>query len=887
MKTLLTAHYKSLALTSKSAFETARDDFLLVSLHSLPIMRAVWSPASRPKLGSVRLPRDPANPASRAEAALNGFQTRAVTFSDAFSIFLAPFLAAATIVNLSWKEKQKKDWDNKLAEIDKEIDFLRARELDTWNRIQLLSANRLATSLGRRSYSTAAVAPAPDSTDLANDTSSEPWGPATEGLPSTLETCSRGRTTQPLFKGRSGRADSQRDDLHVPEVLMELERLVATKLALRMLVQVHTHVGLPSAAFGCNRVSIDHDSSSDIASLLKQLRRIEELEVITQQKASHIRGFIPTSRSDKTFLADEKLQELGASYRNHNLTPTQLVEQISALIVNSPLPPDIIVYTQLIKFFHDQQLDILVPLAISAIQSSRLFIDEVLFERIIEHVGHSREVKVFDWLLSQFTKVDGRILLSQEWEWYRISGQRIPVPSSADRRLVKTLATAALSLEQVPRAEAWVSVIGPADREGKEWANLIKAFLYHCSKHNDWTRGCFWLFEAMNFRGLEINDARSRKLCQTLIFRMLHFCVCCDQKPAYAEILNAAVEADIQPPDFGRRGNAQPDRKIVLALVSEWQSMLERQPYRRNITDESRVRLFQEHLKSTAVYKEVRSPGNGLSQPQQSSSSEQQLSMNDLKAHLSESLQLQESLRTTLTEYVGKAERRSTETHRTEDDKRFEELSTSLTELRRELSRTRRFVELKDREQQDSDGMQKRAVPAHSISGSAKRNENEAFVGDEQLKTLQVQVASLTSLVHSMLEDSPQQIADDSAEDSGYDSDTSSSRRSEEGIDHSFVDQPQVGPEPVIAATPPSRTRHTAYHARQAPHDLTRSPYSQFEEVKSSGVREDEANTPSRGSQVRSRPIPSGANIGKDCIRMTINRKGTISNAALNLWTLD
>ena len=439
-------------------------------------MRAVWGPASRPKLGSVRLPRDRANPASRAEAALNGFQTRAVTFSDAFSIFLAPFLAAATIVNLSWKEKQKKDWDNKLADIDKEIEFLRARELDTWNRIQLLSANRLTTRLGRRSYSTAAVAPAHDSTDLANDASSEPWGPAMEGLPNTFENGPRHRTTQPLLKGRSGQADSQRDDLRVPEVLMELERLVATKLALRMLVQVHTNVGLPSAAFSCNRVSIDH-SSSDIANLLKQLRRIEDLEIITQQKASHIRSFIPTSRSDKTFLSDEKLQELGASYRNHNLTPTQLVEQISALIVNSPLPPDIIVYTQLIKFFHDQQLDFLVPLTISAIQSSRLFIDEVLFERIIEHVGHSREVKIFDWLLSQFTKVDGRILLSQEWEWHRISGQRIPVPSSADRRLVKTLATAALSLEQVPRAEAWVSVIGPADREGKEWANLIKAFL--------------------------------------------------------------------------------------------------------------------------------------------------------------------------------------------------------------------------------------------------------------------------------------------------------------------------------------------------------------------------------------------------------------------------
>ena len=390
----------------------------------------------------------------------------------------------------------------------------------------------------------------------------------------------------------------------------------------------------------------------------------------------------------------------------------------------------------------------------------------------------------------------------------------------------------------------------------------------------------------MNFRGLEINDARSRKLCQTLIFRMLHFCVCCDQKPAYAEILDAAVEADIQPPDFGNRGNAKPDRKIVLALVSEWQSMLERRPYRRNIADESRVRLFQEHLKSTAVYKEVRSPGNGLSQPQQSSSSEQQLSTGDLKAHLSESLQLQESLRSMLTEHVRVAERRSTETHRTEDDKRFEELSTSLQELRRELSRTRRLVELKDRERQDAGGIQKRAVPALSIPGSAKRNENEASVGDEHLKTLQTQVAALTSLVHSMLEDSPQQMADESAEDSGYDSDSSSSGRSEEGIDHGLVDQPQMESEPVIAATPPSRTRHTAYRARQAPHDITQSPYSQFEEENSSGVNEDEANPPSRDRQVGSRPVPSAANIGKDCIRMTINRKGTISNAALNLWPL-
>jgi hypothetical protein len=47
--------------------------------------------------------------------------------------FLPPVLAAAAIVNPSWKEKQTKDWETKLAEIDRQIQLSRAWEQEARN----------------------------------------------------------------------------------------------------------------------------------------------------------------------------------------------------------------------------------------------------------------------------------------------------------------------------------------------------------------------------------------------------------------------------------------------------------------------------------------------------------------------------------------------------------------------------------------------------------------------------------------------------------------------------------------------------------------------------------------------------------------------------------
>ena len=748
-------------------------------------MRAVWGQASRPKLRSARLPRYQPDP----NTAFTGFQLRPVTFNDVFGVFLAPFLAAATIVNLSWKEKQKKDWDTRLAEIDRELEALRAREIDAWNRIQLNSTTQQPLRHGRRSYSTVAAAPSPESADSSGDPYSEPTPSQAQDDLDPVQTALRQHATPNTSPAFTVKTNPPAIDEDVPKPVWELERLIATRLALEILLQVHT---------GDEKASIDYRNRSNsgrdvppqhVANIVEQLQKVKELELAARIKGLDYNHFIASRRSDADAALGKRFWKLSKSYKDGAIDGNQFLEDISEAIVTMPEALDLLNYTALVKLLHDEGFTAFATLVVNALKSSRRVLDEVAFERIIEHAGHSRNVQVFDWCLLEFTKIHNRIQLSQRWEWHRISGEMVPVPSSKDPRLVKTLTFAALSLEQINRAEAWASVLRRDESVSisDEWGNIIKAFLSYYARHSDWERGRAWIWEVIQTTSLGTAAFRSFKDFTSLIFRMLSLCVACTKRSEYAEILAAAVEANIRPPEFDDRASHGPVHKIDLAIVSEWTWMLDSQPRGRYFRSERRVELFQENLQSSELYINLQDIGGGSDQSKGSPPIVQQAVLVRLTDQLAESKQkveeqlensrkLQLSLRTLLDEYVHKAEKESriSDSHQRPSEARFEEQQSALSLLQKELSRHRQLIESelegRRREEKNAESqryeikkLQRDLESLKEQSGSASSNEDSdslrelvAATQNEQMKKLERKVASLTKLIQNVLNTSPQ-----------------------------------------------------------------------------------------------------------------------------------
>ena len=748
-------------------------------------MRAVWGQASRPKLRSARLPRYQPDP----NTAFTGFQLRPVTFNDVFGVFLAPFLAAATIVNLSWKEKQKKDWDTRLAEIDRELEALRAREIDAWNRIQLNSTTQQPLRHGRRSYSTVAAAPSPESADSSGDPYSEPTPSQAQDDLDPVQTALRQHATPNTSPAFTVETNPPAIDEDVPKPVWELERLIATRLALEILLQVHT---------GDEKASIDYRNRSSsgrdvppqhVANIVEQLQKVKELELAARIKGLDYNLFIASRRSDADAALGKRFWKLSKSYKDGAIDGNQFLEDISEAIVTMPEALDLLNYTALVKLLHDEGFTAFATLVVNALKSSRRVLDEVAFERIIEHAGHSRNVQVFDWCLLEFTKIHNRIQLSQRWEWHRISGEMVPVPSSKDPRLVKTLTFAALSLEQINRAEAWASVLRRDESVSisDEWGNIIKAFLSYYARHSDWERGRAWIWEVIQTTSLGTAAFRSFKDFTSLIFRMLSLCVACTKRSEYAEILAAAVEANIRPPEFDDRASHGPVHKIDLAIVSEWTWMLDSQPRGRYFRSERRVELFQESLQSSELYINLQDIGGGSDQSKGSPPIVQQEVLVRLTDQLAESKQkveeqlensrkLQLSLRTLLDEYVHKAEKESriSDSHQRPSEARFEEQQSALSLLQKELSRHRQLIESelegRRREEKNAESqryeikkLQRDLESLKEQSGSASSNEESdslrelvAATQNEQMKKIERKVASLTKLIQNVLNTSPQ-----------------------------------------------------------------------------------------------------------------------------------
>lgn len=752
-------------------------------------MRAVWSQAARPK-GIGRAARHGHRIESTAQSnpACHGFELRPVTFNDAFGIFLAPFLTAATLINLSWKEKQKKDWDEKFADIDKEIEALRAREKELSNNLQLPSVPRAATGLHRRFYSTAAATAlidpseasyqqlsqmldriqAPTQVEKASTTSDARSHP-TPTLPPILQALDRELASlAPTSDSRNVNILPQN---RIPEHLWHFERLVAALFALKMRLQIHidgpAQEEHPLAAHSTN----PPPAQSNLEEVFKQLRQVTKLEAAAQRQYAFNTSFIGLTKSPELVAMSANIKRLGEEYRAGHLNSTGFIQNISHLILNAREPPNIWIYVQLVELLHRCRFDTIVPLVVTAVQRSMLALDEVAMVRILNHAAHSRDVKAFDWCLTEFTNARSRLSLSEQWEWRQIGSESLPMPTSPSPRLVKTLIRAALSLEQVWRAEAWVSLLSPDEGPG-DYFDLIKAFLYYYTKHSDWQNGKIWILRAFKSPTLSGSDSfRSHKDFQVFIFRVLSLCAACGRRTEYSQILRAATAAGIRAPPLDTTGDGMSNERAKHVL-DEWTRLLDHARFDRNMLDEDRIIQFQEDLRPSDLYKtdvEAQAQNSRTELPEHHESLEQlKFELAESQKHVEKQLHeirgLQSNLQSLMSQYNNPIPKVAPGI----ENSQLRQQQIALDRLQDEVAQHRKLLETQkqSRHQEDSGSnmlkrqyfelqsqlhemkQQSRGRSFHVESGDLRELESSAETA--QMKKLEQKVASLTSLVEQL-----------------------------------------------------------------------------------------------------------------------------------------
>jgi hypothetical protein len=576
-------------------------------------MRAVWSQAVRPR-GSGRIGRATRYQHGHRHRIKPGrpfypfLEIRHPTFNDAFTVFLAPFLAAATFINLSWKEAQKKEWDQRVQDIDKELDALRAREAELSTRLQLSLLDSRAAARQRRSYSTTAQARTPSlglQTDaileeLWNDSRSEPTqiskrdalgsflSDSDATLPPLLQAIDDQPPEFPRFDFSS--VSKILSAAEVPDYLWKYERIVAAEFALRIRLQMH--INGPRDGISTDPPISDSDPSTD--AVIDQLHRVSRL-----REEARPQTLINTNFIGSTWLPTltATIDQLFADYQAGKLSSIRFVNGLSDAILDSVQPPNINIYTKLLTLWTDTKLELITPIIVEAIQRSVLAFDEMAMASVIGQAAHTRNPSAFDWCLFQFTKQRGRLRFRHMWRHRQFGDQTLPVPTSGDQHLVKTLLWAALTLEQTSRAEAWMTLVDPED-DPTEYYSIIKKFLRYYAKHSEWRKGRAWIVRLV--KAIDRFGPESCELLhfQYLLFRALCLCAACGKRVEYARILQTAAAAGLKPEfdDYELEGAREHH------IVAEWTGRLDHEEHDRDMLDKERIVKFQRNSEIISLF---------------------------------------------------------------------------------------------------------------------------------------------------------------------------------------------------------------------------------------------------------------------------------------------
>ncbi|EXJ94572.1 hypothetical protein A1O1_02968 [Capronia coronata CBS 617.96] len=554
-------------------------------------MRALWSQIPRPRLsGSPSFSSTDSIASALIRKTTTAPLRRRPTFNDAFTILLAPVLAAALIVDTSWKAKQRRDWDEKLETIKEEIDELKQREMQAWRSLQLRSIGS-AISQQRRGYATAVHVQEPqEETEFDIDM---PMWEDRETSPLSHKESSKDVTNP---SGAQQKSKLSEERMYSPEDMANFHRyhrLNAIMLAIKMLL--HLRIG-PSPFFemfpdddGLDRTDLQFpQDTNQLVDLLKMTRK----EIRPLKKWDDLFIVAPQIEAQaKKGALTKDIRKLTHSFDEGKIPLTDLIDGFGKALMQSDEIPSVWAYTGLIRSLSKIGSFSLAYHVTAALKNSTLPLsDDAIFHMIFQ-IGKACDSRSLNHILQVIARSDRQMNLETKWEKVYANGLDLPVPVSLHPGILQVLIYAALRCEQPERAEGWLTLLQEADYSTMWKDHLFRSFLSYYSSHTNWDRGKIWLRRSVQ-HALSIATQNMDGLAR-VIFRMLDLCVRCRRLPEYTMILDAAVNAGITPPIVAKnRNNRKPFHARGRSILLEWESL----PFpddANSLSTEEKVRRFQ------------------------------------------------------------------------------------------------------------------------------------------------------------------------------------------------------------------------------------------------------------------------------------------------------
>ncbi len=469
------------------------------------------------------------------------------------------------IADAKAKDKRRRQWDEKIAAVQAEVEEIRRNEVKTYSSTR--RGLRRLPALTRSYSSVAAISfPVADEEDSIEAVDYSPT------LGSDHHYFSSAPAAQ-SYDGEPGHefVESSNEsglDQRSIDKCKRLQRLVAIKLAIRMLL--HIHIGKSPRYI---RNSTDYIYSpgtlpQDANELIQHLKHVSNSLGLmnSEDLRSSWRAYQILTRGDICTL-DQDICDLARQLRGGELTVTQLVEQFAAKLLSSPDSPTVRGYIPLLSALSRARFDELGFMIDGTMIEARLPYDRHAVFTLLWQYGKNKEAHYFDRLLKKLTTDSANAQFGEQWEWRTINNTLVPTPPTRDPQILQILIYTALKCNQPHRAEAWSTMLGYT-RTGKLWlSHVIRNFLKYYAAHKNWHKGQTWMRSALD--QAEILADQGIRHLQRIVFAMLECCAAYGKRSLYRDILRAAVQC--------RLGvyNADPDLTLTQRsadILREWQS---------------------------------------------------------------------------------------------------------------------------------------------------------------------------------------------------------------------------------------------------------------------------------------------------------------------------
>jgi hypothetical protein len=557
-------------------------------------MQTIWSRSLRPQSTCRCFSCTKSLPSTLSRRSTTGIHAKRLTTGDAFTLLLGPVLGGALIIDTSAKAKRRKEWDEKIAAVQAEVDQIQAN-LSSAHNLGGRSLRRLP-GLTRR-YSSLATARATAEEDLHSIEDVEEIAPADFDLDDQHVPRAPGvdlpdNDSHQEFANMV--VESKVDDSAFPNC-KRLQRLVAIKLAIRMML--HLHIG-KSPRYIHSKEDYDDQAGrlphnvDDLVRHLKQVRNsLRSMGLNKLELRATWEAYQNLTRGQRSAI-DREMAHLAWQFRRGELNVTQLVEEFARRLLRSSDSPSVRGYIPFLSVLSRARFDELGFMIDGTMIEARLPYDEHTIFALVWQYGKNKEAHYLDKLLKKLTTSGAAARFGEKWLWKNIDEVIVPIPPSEDPQLLQILVYAALKCSQPHRAEAWSKVL-MWNGNGNRWlSHIMSNFLKYYAANKDWQKGYVWLRTVLD-KAESLAEQGIRHL-QRVVFAMLEFCVVGGKRDAYQQVLDAAAEC--------RLGvySADPDLSLTKRsenVLKEWETCHKKNfGPAVNLSSVEKARLFAQKL---------------------------------------------------------------------------------------------------------------------------------------------------------------------------------------------------------------------------------------------------------------------------------------------------